>query len=358
MQATGPICDIVLLVYNNLLYTKDCIESILKNTNIPSRLIIVDNASEDEVRNYLKAVKPSDNVDITLILNNTNEGYAKGMNIGIKESSAKFICLLNNDILVTPGWLNNMIEIADKNPNVGAINPESNNFGKVPPSNISIDDFSKSLQNFKGRFKEMGQCIGFCMLIRRDLVDQIGLLNEDGLLFFEDTDYSYRLKEAGFKCVISLSSYVYHHTHQSVKKLKNMDQIFKESQKRFHERWGKPQRIVLILRQDLRSTPESLEAMAQKLSKLLLQNNFLYIICRKRSTEEQLEKMGLFHANLAFLCYKRLFSIRSILKILFKRKKRFNLIIARDPHILNLLKRLSFIHKTTLSCSINKELEK
>jgi GT2 family glycosyltransferase len=351
------VCDIVLLVFNNITLTKNCIESILNNTDVPSKLIIVDNGSEKNVRDQLSRVKGNDNVKVTIILNEKNLGFARGMNIGIRNSNSQFVCLLNNDTIVTPGWLNNMIEVGLKNPGIGVINPASNNFGQYPPKGKNLEAYSGELRKqFAGKYTEVGQCIGFCMLIKRELIEKIGLLDEEqGFMFFEDTDYCYRAKRAAFKCAIALGAYVYHHEHKSFGRIKGIDKIFKKSQEAFYKRWGKPQRVVLILSQRLEGEPNPIAYYARGIRDLLRDNHFVYIITMSRPTGETLDELGISHANLRFICYRKSFLLRCFLKILLRRKKRFDFIIARDSYILNILKKTVPIHKTAVLDKLDKK---
>lgn len=351
------VCDIVLLVFNNLTLTNNCIESILNNTDVPSRLIIVDNGSEKDVRDKLSAVKGNDNVKVTIIFNEKNLGFARGMNIGIKSSNSEFVCLLNNDTIVTPGWLNNMIEVGLKNPEIGVINPASNNFGQYPPKGKSLESYSGELRKqFGGKYTEVGQCIGFCMLIKRGLIEKIGSLDEEqGFMFFEDTDYCYRAKRAAFKCAIALGAYVYHHEHKSFGKIKDIGKIFKKSQEAFYKRWGKPQRVVLILNQKLIGEPNPISCFARGIQELLRDNHFVYIITISRPTGKTLYELGISHANLSFICYRKSFLLRCFLKILLRRKKRFDFIIAPDSYILNILKKTMPIHKAAVLDRLDKK---
>ncbi len=352
-----PICDMVLLVFNNLSYTKECIESILRNTTLASRLIIVDNKSDENVRSYLKGVSSTADVEVTVILNDKNEGFAKGMNRGIRESKAEFVCLLNNDILLTPDWLSSMVDVASSDSSIGVVNPQSNNFGKFPTRGESLDNFAAELSNeFRGKYIEVGQCIGFCMLIKRALIDRIGLLDgEQGFMFFEDTDYCYRAKREAFKCVIALGAYVYHHQHKSFGKIKEIDKIFKQSQGLFYKRWGKPQRIVIMLNHRLNEDASPIRNLKEKVARLLRDNHFVYIICQYEPPEKTLEELRIFHANLSFITFKKMFFLRGILKILLKRKKPFDFIFLTDQFAFKTLKRLKPFLRAGLLDDLNDD---
>ena len=150
-------CDIVLPVWNQLEMTKECLKSVLENTDYPYRLIIVDNGSESETASYLKLFS-DENVDkVMLLRNDVNVGYIKATNRGMKESTGNYVCLLSNDTVVYPNWLSKMIAVAEKEKDIGLVNPASNHF------DLTYDDTLSNNYEYTG----MGRCIGFCMLTKR-----------------------------------------------------------------------------------------------------------------------------------------------------------------------------------------------
>ena len=114
--------SIIILTYNQLEYTKICIESIRKFTNPDSyEIIIIDNNSTDGTINWLKTQE-----DVTVIYNNENLGFPKGCNQGIKIAKGDNILLLNNDTIVTPNWLSNMNKALWSSKEIGAVGTVSN----------------------------------------------------------------------------------------------------------------------------------------------------------------------------------------------------------------------------------------
>src|SRR3989338_7852427 len=133
MPTEPPICDLVLLSWNHLEETRPCLESLLAATRVPCRLLIVENGSEEDVRAFLAEVKPRGAIqEVVVLQNERNEGFPRGMNRGIRASTAPFVCLLNNDLRFTVGWLQEMINVAGSHPTIGVVNPESNTFGNRP----------------------------------------------------------------------------------------------------------------------------------------------------------------------------------------------------------------------------------
>ena len=121
----GPLVSIVILAYNQLEYTKKCIESIVENTNVFFELILVDNGSTDGTAEYLESELTSLIASgmLRIIKNDKNLGYARGNNQGMAIAGGEYILLLNNDVVVTPGWLSCLLKCAEKYSDIGIVGP-------------------------------------------------------------------------------------------------------------------------------------------------------------------------------------------------------------------------------------------
>ena len=106
-------CDIIVPVWNEPERTASCVEHIFENTRYPYRLILIDNASEPETRNYLEGLKKSRKAEVIIIRNNENLGFVKAVNQGLKLSEGPYVCILNNDTLPGAGWLAELVEFAE-----------------------------------------------------------------------------------------------------------------------------------------------------------------------------------------------------------------------------------------------------
>ncbi|MCY8701160.1 glycosyltransferase family 2 protein, partial [Bacillus spizizenii] len=114
--------SIIVLTYNQLALTKQCLESIWKHTNNDCiEIIVVDNGSHDGTRDYLKQIS-----SIRTIFNKTNEGFAKACNQGLEAASGDSILFLNNDTIVTNQWLEPMIKLLYQDDKIGMVGPVSN----------------------------------------------------------------------------------------------------------------------------------------------------------------------------------------------------------------------------------------
>jgi len=240
--------DIVLLSYENPGLLKKCVASVLENTRVRANLIIVDNGSKDpEVKRYLGAVHGSGTVYIEKVFCEENAGFAGGMNKGIRLSDAPFVCLLNNDCVVAEGWLEEMISVAESRGDIGLVNPQSNTFGSLPDQSVSIHEHARLLDDKKGRFVELGHAIGFACLIKREVIDKIGYLDEayEGVCY-EDTDFSVRAQKTGYISVMGEGAYVFHTEQASRKNLEGKEKIYSRNRAIFENRWGKLLRVLYM----------------------------------------------------------------------------------------------------------------
>jgi len=329
-------CDIIIPVWNQLAFTKDCIESIKKNTSGEYGLIIVDNASSDETRSYLESLKASGILPLTLIRNSENLGFVKAVNQGISASVAPYICLLNNDTIVTKGALEEMVAVAAGSADIGIVNPSSNNLGQKPAAGEPMELYAEKIRHLSGQYVELGAAIGFCMLIKREVINKIGPFDEIyGMGNFEDTDFSRKAVNAGYRCVRSCGSYVYHRESSSFSIVRTFNEDFNRNKEIFEFRWGKPKRIAYILDDYDPNILKRVEADALKLA-------------RSGNWVSFFNKDGLqlpVHSNITNVAMDaRNFYLHAAFRIL-KKKKKFSEIFVGRERFGKFLEAVSFIHK-------------
>lgn len=213
MNESG-VTSIIILTFNELRFTEVCLEYIRRHTPEPYELIIVDNASTDGTVEYLQGQR-----DIKLVLNDKNNGFAKGCNQGIEIASGDYILLLNNDTVSSPGWLRNMITCLKSNKSIGIVGPRSN-YVKAP-QRVSVEYTTmEEMLSFSTQFNKAGDpskwfelemAVGFCMLIKKEVIDAVGLLDERfGIGFFEDDDYCRRARRKGYKIMCAGDTFIHH----------------------------------------------------------------------------------------------------------------------------------------------------
>ncbi len=337
-------CDLIIPVWNLKDYTQQCVESIIKNTEYPYRLIIIDNGSEKETKEYLEGLKKDSRLSgYVLIRNEENQGYTIATNQGLEASDAEYVCLHNNDTIVMKGWLKEMVKVAELSREVGIINPASNNLGQRRPWYMSLEKYAEKLKRlYSGSYIELATAIGFSYVIKREVINKIGMLKVGyGLGNFEDTEYCIRAARNGYKSVIAMGAYVWHAENASFDLVDNYEEMFKKNQKMFYELFGKPQRIIYILTQ---KDEEYLKRLKDRTYELARKCNWIWVVSPRR-----LGKLPLrVHANIIrFRYWPFFFRIRCIFRILFKKKK-FNRILTDDKIIFFMLSILKRFHKARL----------
>ncbi|MBU1122853.1 MAG: glycosyltransferase family 2 protein [Candidatus Omnitrophota bacterium] len=320
----NPICDIIVLTFNRLDITKQFVESFLANTILPTRLIIIDNASSDATRQYLSGLRGTDNCAIEVILNDDNVGFVRGMNQGIALSRAPFVCLSNNDLIFTRGWLGQIISVFDKDDRIGLLNPNSNNLGVHPKTKDDMDKLAVDLgSKHKQEFVEMPFCVGFCMVIKREVIDKVaGLSDEFFPMFFEDTDYSMKVKAAGYLIGAARASYVYHLEHASLKQIgSKKEQFFIASRDKYDKKWGKILRIAWIV-----NDCQDLALVLRQAIEVSRQGNYVWIFIRNKiDRKTAFKEAGLYeHSVVNFVNFGSIFGL---LWLILKKKKRYDIII-------------------------------
>jgi len=232
-----PLVSVVMPVFNQIEFTIKAFASFKANTEIPFELILVDNASTDgtkEIMGFLPGVK--------MIRNETNEGFVKAVNKGIEASQGKYIVIANNDIVVSKNWLEKMVEVAEDYSKAGIISLITTDGGKnqnivaheIPElqgmkiTSDLTDKINKIMEDsFNGQIIEETNSIIFCLaLIKREVIDKVGLLSEDfGIGFGDDGDYSIRARKAGFKLILRKDAFFFHFRRTTFTKLFTGEQI-------------------------------------------------------------------------------------------------------------------------------------
>ena len=231
--------SIVIVSYNVKDYIKQCIRSILRS-NLPKssfEIIIIDNDSYDGTVQDIK--KSFDNIYI--IENKVNEGFSKAVNKGIKKANGDFICLLNPDVIINENTFSTLIKYLQSNKHVGCIGPKIINVdGSIQhsckrsfPTPLNaifrlfyLDKiFPKS--KFFGKYNltyldvnkihKVDAISGAFMMFNKDIINEIGFLDEDFFMFGEDIDFCYRIKNKGYDIIYNPNTEIMHYKGESVK---------------------------------------------------------------------------------------------------------------------------------------------
>jgi GT2 family glycosyltransferase len=191
--------SLVIPVYNQLDYTRQCLDSIARYTDQPYELIVVDNASTDGTQEFLRDVKA------TIITNQHNLGCAKAWNQGVRASHGDVIGILNNDIVVTKGWIEGLLKFMEKADH-GIVSPAA----REEYLNYDLDAYATE---FTGLCKDAtrAELYGACLVIKRDVFDRVGLF-DDTFVYggCEDIDFIWRAQRAGFSIGMTGSVLIHH----------------------------------------------------------------------------------------------------------------------------------------------------
>ena len=234
--------SIVIVSYNSQYLMEQCLASIRKNCNPQTyQIVVVDNASTDGVREWLQEQK-----GIKLVLSEENLGFPKGCNAGIEASDDRNdIFLLNNDTRMAPNALFWLRMGLYENAQVGAAGCVANYCGndqqievvfKLPNEYL---EYGKTLNVYcENPYEERNRLCGFAMLIRRQVLDSVGELDENFTPgFFEDDDLSVRIKDAGYRLMICHNSFIYHAGSQSFSKKSDVNDILNRNHMYFMNKW-------------------------------------------------------------------------------------------------------------------------
>lgn len=327
-------CDIIIPVWNELESTKKCVEKLKTCTRYPYRLIVIDNGSEKDTREYLEGLK-KDFPGYLLIRNNSNLGFVKAVNQGMVSSDSSYLCLLNNDVCVTENWLTLIIETVEAGmENIGLANPTSNDYG-----------FSGA-DGKKGELQELDYCKGFCILIKKEVITKIGLFDEAfGMGYFEEKDFCRRAIIAGFLCIRAKSSFVRHKDRLSFDKLNNRDEIFKRSEGIYNKKWGKAQSAAFVAQRE-----SDVEKSRDMIYKLLDKGHRVNIFFPRKNQAPSLKD----HINIKYFpLLKTGFSYLVLFKLWERRrKKKIETIIVKDLNSQKFFEKFEFIHKAEVKNTI------
>lgn len=246
-----PLVSIIILCHNHLEFTKQCVESIHTYTAGPYELVMVDNNSTDGTAEYLKDLQ-SRHTNIKVIFNDKNLGYAMGNNMGLAVAEGEYLIIMNNDVIVTEDWLSGLLHVAKEIPSIGIVGPKTNYVvgdqmvpGVSCKSVTEIEAFARRFKQENGRSVTLtGRVIGFCMLVKREVIKKIGGFDPRfGIGNFEDDDFCIRAKIAGFEIAIADFVFVYHYGSVSflARGIEEYRDLLKHNLKRFTKKWGHPE---------------------------------------------------------------------------------------------------------------------
>ncbi|MBW9156997.1 glycosyltransferase family 2 protein [Clostridium tagluense] len=231
--------SIIIVNYNTKDLTKQTIQAVIETTNKAKyEIILVDNASRDGTVEAVQEEYPN----IKVIVNTENLGFSKANNIGMRQSIGKYVLLLNSDTKVLCNCIDKCFAYMEQHKDICTLGPkinlENGDFDHAckrgfptPASSfyymLKFDKFFPGNKKY-GRYKmnylsvdevnEVDSLTGAFMMVRKEVIDKIGDLDEEFFMYGEDLDWCYRIKEAGYKVMYYPEAKMIHYKGQSSKK--------------------------------------------------------------------------------------------------------------------------------------------
>jgi colanic acid/amylovoran biosynthesis glycosyltransferase len=216
-----PLITFIIPVYNCLALTRDCLKSLEETVgNHQWEAIIVDDCSTDGTGEFLTSLRPPYRV----LRNETKQSYSASNNRAAVLARGKFLGLLNNDIVLTPGWLEPMLAAFERFPDAGCVGNVQRNPRTGRYDHMGVVFSPGGLHKCFGKhffFKPLRGCVewravtGACCLVRKTVFDEVGGFDERFVYGCEDIDLCLRLGQAGFKHYVATNSVVYHYVSSS-----------------------------------------------------------------------------------------------------------------------------------------------
>ncbi len=254
------LVSIIIPVKENWEYTKVCLDSISRYTDLPYEIVIVDNGSEIPIyKNLAKWRDRNPKISIRYLRLKENKGFAGGCNKGVDVSIGDYLIFLNNDTVVTPGWIKGLLIPLLNDGSIGITGPISNlvngrqrihdcplnfnspatlDYGKLASYQLKI-----SKENLN-TYITTEAIMGLCLCIRKSLFDEIGGFDE---VFYpgnyEDSDLSMRIQLEGYSILICKDVFIYHFGNRTFQKGFDYRDVYLENMKRFKEKWGVEEEI-------------------------------------------------------------------------------------------------------------------
>jgi GT2 family glycosyltransferase len=244
--AENALTSIVVVSYDALAKTRKCVEALraAADPRHPTELIFVDNGSRDGSAEWLAEQR-----DVTLIRNAANRGAPAARNQALARVRGEFVVVMDNDAIVSPGWLRRMLRHACADASSGCVGPVSDRaaHGQQVPFDGATDLASLAAhaeawaRANEGRSRIQNLLTTFCLLMRREVLDAIGGFDERFSPWgFEDDDFTLRSALAGFRNRVALDVFVRHEHYGDAAKSARHDELLRRNWSLFADKWGGP----------------------------------------------------------------------------------------------------------------------
>jgi GT2 family glycosyltransferase len=244
-----PRASLLMVTYGNLALTRLCLASVQRAAgSLPFEIVLVDNASPDDSLAWLREAEASGLLPLRVIANAHNAGFAAANNQAAREARGDVLVFLNNDTVVTPGWLERLVGHLDANRRLGLVGPVTNSCGneaEIPVEYETIDQMiayaGKYTDAHAGELAELPMLTLFCTAMPRALFGDVGGLDEQYRVgMFEDDDLAMAVRKRGRRVALARDVFVHHYGGASFSQLHpgKYLRIWWENRRRFERKWG------------------------------------------------------------------------------------------------------------------------
>lgn len=227
----APVVSAIIVTWNGKRYALECLASLRQNTGtVPVEVIVVDNNSSDGTPDEIRRQFPT----VTLICNDANLGFARANNIGLAAARGRYLCLVNSDVVVPTGCIENMLSFMDQNAGIGMLGPKmlapgggiGQSVMRLPTvwntlcCSLGLHTLFPKSKLFGGflmngypydSIDDVEVLTGWFWMVRRQPLAQVGGLDEQFFMYGEDIDWSYRFRKAGWRVVFYPESEALHY---------------------------------------------------------------------------------------------------------------------------------------------------
>jgi len=257
-----PKISIIVLCYNQRSFTKACLDSIERFTRYANmETVVVNNGSTDGTATLLarwSSTRPWTRV----VTYDSNLGFAAGNNRGARAATGEYLIFLNNDTFVTDGWVGDLLAHFHRHPKLGLLGPITNRSGNesvIPIEYANMEQMAVQARSYtSGHRRKLTKphvLHWFCVMTPRVVWEQVGELDEAfGIGMFEDDDYTYRVRAAGYEVACAEDVFIHHHHSASFGELSAAayDELFAKNRTYFESKWGQWQ--APVFRKEMQAT--------------------------------------------------------------------------------------------------------
>jgi GT2 family glycosyltransferase len=209
-------CSIIIVNYNGRDYIDDCLCSLLPTLPEGCEIILVDNNSDDNSGEFIKRNFPN----VQLVRNSENGGFGQGNNLGVAHARGEYLVFLNPDTCVNDGWLENMLKVLESSSEIGMVTPKILLMNEPDMINTCGNDMhytgltlcrgARANVDQYDKQTEVSAVSGAAFIMRKSVFYEVGGFDPFMFMYMDDADLSLRVRQAGYKCIYTPNSQIYH----------------------------------------------------------------------------------------------------------------------------------------------------